>query len=115
MDKFHCREVEVKGATKPYHYISATAVGNRAFLLSVNASGRQWRVGGHERLQKIQQSFFVSRHISADTSLALSRAVISHAGFQQEDDHDCLMADLDCAGPAEEGVKHGSWLLRHGI
>jgi hypothetical protein len=33
--------VEVKGAKKPYHYISATAVGNRAFLLAVNANGRQ--------------------------------------------------------------------------
>lgn len=31
----------MKGAKKPYHYISATAVGNRAFLLAVNANGRQ--------------------------------------------------------------------------
>jgi hypothetical protein len=51
-------EVEVKGAKKPYHYISATAVGNRAFLLAVNANGRQWRVA-HEKLREIQTSFFV--------------------------------------------------------
>ena len=31
----------MKGAKKPFHYISATAVGNRAFLLAVNANGRQ--------------------------------------------------------------------------
>lgn len=31
----------MKGAKKPYHYVSATAVGNRAFLLAVNANGRQ--------------------------------------------------------------------------
>jgi hypothetical protein len=42
------REVEVKGAKKPYHFISATAVGNRAFLLAVNANGRQVRLAEHD-------------------------------------------------------------------
>jgi hypothetical protein len=38
----------VKGAKKPYHYISATAVGNRAFLLAVNANGRQVLPTSHD-------------------------------------------------------------------
>jgi len=51
-------EVEVAGAKKPYHYVSMTAVGNRAFLLATAANPRQWRAA-KEKLRTIQQSFFV--------------------------------------------------------
>ncbi len=56
----------MKGANKPYHYIAATAVGNRAFLLACNANGRQWRAGGRgELLRKIQASFYVPPKVPA--------------------------------------------------
>ena len=46
------------GAKKPYHYVTMTAVGNRAFLLATAATPRQWRAA-KEELRTIQQSFYV--------------------------------------------------------
>jgi len=43
---------------KPHHLVSATAEGNRLFILSTTSSSRQWRKGA-EDLRKIQQSFRV--------------------------------------------------------
>jgi len=43
---------------KPYFLATATAVGNRIFILTVSSSARQWKK--HEAdLRKIQESFFV--------------------------------------------------------
>lgn len=50
--------VSLTGSPQPYRLVTATAVGNRAFLLGVTASGRQWRAA-QEKLRMIQESFFV--------------------------------------------------------
>ena len=51
-------EIELTGTSKPFHLVTATAVGNRAFLLATAANGRQWRAA-QDKLRTIQQSFFV--------------------------------------------------------
>jgi len=43
---------------KPHHLVSATAVGNRLFILATSANSRQWRKG-EAALRKAQQSFSV--------------------------------------------------------
>ncbi|KAL6770662.1 CGL30 [Auxenochlorella protothecoides x Auxenochlorella symbiontica] len=43
---------------KPHVLVSATAVGNRVFLLTITANGRQWRRAA-PRLRRMQQSFYV--------------------------------------------------------
>ena len=45
---------------KPHHLVSATAVGNRLFILSTTSNSRQWRRGADD-LVKIQKSFRVPR------------------------------------------------------
>jgi len=47
---------------KPHHLVSATAEGNRLFILNVNASSVQWRKGA-QLLRVVQQSFFVPRAV----------------------------------------------------
>lgn len=45
---------------KPHHLVSATAEGNRLFILSTTSNSRQWRKGA-EDLRKIQKSFRVGK------------------------------------------------------
>ena len=43
---------------KPHHLVSATAEGNRLFILSTTSNSRQWRRGASD-LRKVQKSFRV--------------------------------------------------------
>ncbi|GAB4820194.1 hypothetical protein N2152v2_007240 [Parachlorella kessleri] len=43
---------------RPHNLVTATAVGNRVFILAVSANGRQWRKG-EDKLRHIQESFRV--------------------------------------------------------
>lgn len=43
---------------KPHNLVTATAVGNRLFLMVITANSRQWRKA-ESQLRVIQQSFFV--------------------------------------------------------
>jgi len=45
---------------KPHHLVAATAVGNRLFMMVLNASGRQWRKA-EKNLRVMQKSFFVPK------------------------------------------------------
>lgn len=45
---------------KPHHLVSATAVGNRLFILSTTSNSRQWR-RAKDDLQTVQKSFRVLR------------------------------------------------------
>lgn len=45
---------------KPHHLVAATAVGNRLFMLVLNANGRQWRKA-EANLRAMQKSFFVPK------------------------------------------------------
>ena len=52
------REVDIKAAARPHHLVSATAVGNRVFIMTVAANGRQWR-RAQPKLRRIQETFWV--------------------------------------------------------
>eukprot|EP00890_Picochlorum_soloecismus_P002135 jgi/Picsp_1/2922/NSC_01147-R1_psbp domain-containing protein chloroplastic-like len=45
-------------SVKPHHLVTATAVGNRLFILSTTANSRQWR-RAEKNLKKIAESFTV--------------------------------------------------------
>lgn len=45
---------------KPHHLVAATAVGNRLFMMVLNANGRQWRKAEKD-LRVMQKSFFVPK------------------------------------------------------
>lgn len=45
---------------KPHHLVAATAVGNRLFMMVLNANGRQWRKA-ENNLRVMQKSFFVPK------------------------------------------------------
>lgn len=50
--------LDFKQNARPHHLVTATAVGNRVFLLSVSASARQWRFA-EPKLRTIWESFYV--------------------------------------------------------
>ena len=58
------REVDIPKDKQPHHLVTATAVGNRVFLLTVAANSRQWRVA-QQKLRAIQDSFWVPAGRSA--------------------------------------------------
>lgn len=45
---------------KPHHLVAATAVGNRLFMMVINANSRQWRKAEKD-LRVIQKSFKVPK------------------------------------------------------
>jgi hypothetical protein len=45
---------------KPHHLVSATAVGNRLFILATSSNARQWRKG-ERQMRAIQESFQVPK------------------------------------------------------
>jgi len=47
-------------SVKPHHLVTATAVGNRLFILSTTANSRQWR-RAEKNLKKIAESFTVPK------------------------------------------------------
>lgn len=47
-------------SVKPHHLVTATAVGNRLFILSTTANSRQWR-RAEKNLRKIAESFTVPK------------------------------------------------------
>lgn len=65
-DILNTQTVEKGGLTyyewevKPHHLVTATAVGNRLFILATSSNSRQWRKGEAD-LRAIQKSFSVPR------------------------------------------------------
>lgn len=63
-DVLDTKVVSKKGNTyyewviKPHRHVSATATGNRVFILATDSNSRQWRKGA-ENVKRIQESFYV--------------------------------------------------------